>query len=124
MKKVMPFLFTGNFSNLRNIAIYVNNNTSKELTDVTIYHTGSGGHPIKLGTIKPNTHDNIEQIASTMITNKSELIFSYTLDDNNYSLVVYDDLINTDIRPLIIEITEESNSLVFNSKRISGEYIK
>lgn len=123
MKKVMPFLFTGNQFNLRNIVVYVKNNTSKTLEEVTIQHTGSGGHPIKLGTIKSNSHDNKEEICSTTIVNKSELIFSYVLDENRYSLVVYDDIINTDIRPLIIEITEEDNNLVFNTERISGKDI-
>lgn len=123
MKKVMPFIFAGNSLNLRNIAIYVNNNTRKELKDVTIHHTGKGGHPINLGTIKPNSHDNKEEIASTMIINKSELILNYSLEDTSYSLVVYDELINTDIRPLIIEITEEENNLVFNAERISSKDI-
>ena len=90
---------------------------------MTIQHTGPGEHPINLGTIKPNSHYNTEEIASTMITNKSELILNYSLDGSNYSLVVYDYLINTDIRPLIIEITEEDNNLVFNTERISRKNI-
>lgn len=123
MKKVMPFLFTGNQFNLRNIVVYVNNNTSKILEDVTIQHTGSGGHPINLGTIKPNSNDTQEEICSTTIVSKSELLFSYVLGENRYNLVVYDDIINTDIRPIVITITEEDNNLVFNTERVAGKDI-
>ncbi|WP_243242081.1 MULTISPECIES: hypothetical protein [unclassified Clostridium] len=123
IKKIMPFLFTGNQFNLRNIIVYVRNNTSKTLEDVTIQHTGPGGHSIKLGTIKPNSNDTQEEICSTTIVNKSELIFSYVLGENRYSLVVYDDVINTDIRPIVITITEEDNNLIFNTERIPGKDI-
>lgn len=123
MKKVMPFLFTGNQFNLRNIVVYVNNNTSKILENVTIQHTGPGGHPINLGTIKPNSNDTQEEICSTTIVSKSELLFSYVLGENRYNLVVYDDIINTDIRPIVITITEEDNNLVFNTERVSGKDI-
>ncbi|MDB1923001.1 hypothetical protein PMY56_08380 [Clostridium tertium] len=123
MKKVMPFLFTGNQFNLRNIVVYVNNNTSKILEDVTIQHTGPGGHPINLGTIKPNSNDAQEEICSTTIVSKSELLFSYVLGENRYNLVVYDDIINTDIRPIVITITEEDNNLVFNTERVAGKDI-
>ena len=123
MKKVMPFLFTGNQFNLRNIVVYVNNNTSKILEDVTIQHTGPGGHPINLGTIKPNSNDTQEEICSTTIVSKSELLFSYVLGENRYNLVVYDDIINTDIRPIVITITEEDNNLVFNTERVTGKDI-
>ncbi|WP_291650225.1 hypothetical protein [Clostridium sp.] len=123
MKKIMPFLFTGNQFNLRNIVVYVKNNTSKTLYEVTIQHTGPGGHLIKLGTIESNSHDNKEEICSTMIVNRSELIFSYVLEGNRYSLVVYDDIINTDIRPIVITITEKDNTLVFNTERVSGRDI-
>ncbi|GAA0109396.1 MULTISPECIES: hypothetical protein [Clostridium] len=123
MKKVMPFLFTGNQFNLRNIVVYVNNNTSKILEDVTIQHTGPGGHPINLGTIKPNSNDTQEEICSTTIVSKSELLFSYVLGENRYNLVVYDDIINTDIRPIVITITEEDNNLVFNTERVAGKDI-
>lgn len=123
MKKVMPFLFTGNQFNLRNIVVYVNNNTSKILEDVTIQHTGPGGHPINLGTINPNSNDTQEEICSTTIVSKSELLFSYVLGENRYNLVVYDDIINTDIRPIVITITEEDNNLVFNTERVAGKDI-
>ena len=123
MKKVMPFLFTDNQFNLRNIVVYVNNNTSKILEDVTIQHTGPGGHPINLGTIKPNSNDAQEEICSTTIVSKSELLFSYVLGENRYNLVVYDDIINTDIRPIVITITEEDNNLVFNTERVAGKDI-
>ncbi|MDB1934188.1 hypothetical protein PMY12_09885 [Clostridium tertium] len=123
MKKVMPFLFTGNQFNLRNIVVYVNNNTSKILEDVTIQHTGPGGHPINLGTIKPNSNDTQEEICSTTIVSKSELLFSYVLGENRYNLVVYDDIINADIRPIVITITEEDNNLVFNTERVAGKDI-
>lgn len=123
MKKVMPFLFTGNQFNLRNIVVYVNNNTSNILEDVTIQHTGPGGHPINLGTIKPNSNDTQEEICSTTIVSKSELLFSYVLGENRYNLVVYDDIINTDIRPIVITITEEDNNLVFNTERVAGKDI-
>lgn len=123
MKKVMPFLFTGNQFNLRNIVVYVNNNTSKILEDVTIQHTGPGGHPINLGTIKPNSNDTQEEICSTTIVSKSELLFSYVLGENRYNLVVYDGIINTDIRPIVITITEEDNNLVFNTERVAGKDI-
>ena len=123
MKKVMPFLFTGNQFNLRNIVVYVNNNTSKILEDVTIQHTGPGGHPINLGTIKPNSNDTQEEICSTTIVSKSELLFSYVRGENRYNLVVYDDIINTDIRPIVITITEEDNNLVFNTERVAGKDI-
>lgn len=123
MKKVMPFLFTGNQFNLRNIVVYVKNNTSKTFEEATIQHTGPGGHPIKLGTIKSNSPDNKEEICSTTIVNKSELIFSYVLDEEKYSLVVYDDIINTDIRPIVITITEEDNNLVFNTERVASKDI-
>lgn len=123
MKKVMPFLFTGNQFNLRNIVVYVNNNTSKILEDVTIQHTGPGGHPINLGTINPNSNDTQEEICSTTIVSKSELLFSYVLGENRYNLVVYDDIINTDIRPIVITITEEYNNLVFNTERVAGKDI-
>ncbi|EEH99363.1 MULTISPECIES: hypothetical protein [Clostridium] len=123
MKKVMPFLFTGNQFNLRNIVVYVNNNTSKILENVTIQHTGPGGHPINLGTIKPNSNDTQEEICSTTIVSKSELLFSYVLGENRYNLVVYDDIINTDIRPIVITITEEDNNLVFNTERVAGKDI-
>ena len=123
MKKVMPFLFTGNQFNLRNIVVYVNNNTSKILEDVTIQHTGPVGHPINLGTIKPNSNDTQEEICSTTIVSKSELLFSYVLGENRYNLVVYDDIINTDIRPIVITITEEDNNLVFNTERVAGKDI-
>lgn len=119
----MPFLFTGNQFNLRNIVVYVNNNTSKILEDVTIQHTGPGGHPINLGTIKPNSNDTQEEICSTTIVSKSELLFSYVLGENRYNLVVYDDIINTDIRPIVITITEEDNNLVFNTERVAGKDI-
>ena len=123
MKKVMPFLFTGNQFNLRNIVVYVNNNTSKILEDVTIQHTGPGGHPINLGTIKPNSNDTQEEICSTTIVSKSELLFSFVLGENRYNLDVYDDIINTDIRPIVITITEEDNNLVFNTERVAGKDI-
>lgn len=123
MKKVMPFLFTGNQFNLRNIVVYVNNNTSKILEDVTIQHTGPGGHPINLGTINPNSNDTQEEICSTTIVSKSELLFSYVLGENRYNLVVYDGIINTDIRPIVITITEEYNNLVFNTERVAGKDI-
>lgn len=123
MKKVMPFLFTGNQFNPRNIVVYVNNNTSKILENVTIQHTGPGGHPINLGTIKPNSNDTQEEICSTTIVSKSELLFSYVLGENRYNLVVYDDIINTDIRPIVITITEEDNNLVFNTERVAGKDI-
>ncbi|WP_066889490.1 hypothetical protein [Clostridium nigeriense] len=123
MKKVIPFIFTGNSFNLRNIVFYLKNNTSKTLENVTIQHTGPGGHPIELGTIKSNSHDNKEEICSTTIINKSELILTYTLDNITYSLIVDDNIIYSDIRPIVITITEENDTLVFNSERIAGKDI-
>ena len=45
------------------------------------------------------------------------------LGENRYNLVVYDDIINTDIRPIVITITEEDNNLVFNTERVAGKDI-
>lgn len=40
MKKVIPFIFTGNSFNLRNIVVYLKNNTSKTLeNDMLIFNS-------------------------------------------------------------------------------------
>lgn len=58
------------------------------------------------------------------MANFANLVFDYVLDGINYSSVVYDNIIFFDKRPLIIDITEENGSLVFNTILKSHENLK
>jgi hypothetical protein len=111
-------------ANFANLTIYIRNNTSKNLESATIAHTGKGGHPIKLGTIKALSNNTSEEMCILTSREKSNLVFAYLLDGINYSSVVYDNVIFSDRRPLIIDITEESGSLVFNTIPKSHENLK
>ena len=102
--------------NLNNIVIYVNNYTSKSLENCTIEHTGKGGHPIKLGSIKPAEKISEEMCILTS-TEKSDLIFCYSLNGETYNSTVYNNIIFSDIRPITISIYEENNCLLFNAKQ-------
>ena len=107
-------------ANMNNIVIHVNNNTSLSLEKCTIKHTGKGGHPIKLGSIKPMEKTSEEMCILTS-REKSELIFSYALNGETYKSTVYDNIIFSDIRPITITITEENNNLLFNTERIPNK---
>ena len=102
--------------NINNIVIYVNNNTSKTLENCTIEHTGKGGHPIKLGNIKPAEKISEEMCILTS-TEKSDLIFSYALNGETVNSNVYNNIIFSDIRPITISIYEENNCLLFNANQ-------
>ncbi|GAA0819748.1 MULTISPECIES: hypothetical protein [Clostridium] len=108
--------------NMNNVVIHVKNNTSMDLEKCTIEHTGKGGHPIKLGNIKSMEKTNEEMCILTS-QEKSDLIFSYTLNGEKYSSIVYNNIIFSDIRPLTINISENNNNLIFNTERISGKDI-
>lgn len=106
-------------ANFANLFIYVKNNTSKNLEKATIEHTGKGGHPIKLGTIKAMSNDTSEEMCVLTCREKAELIFSYVLNGTKHSFVVYDNIIFSDLRPLVINISEENGNLIFNTEPIS-----
>lgn len=106
--------------NMNNVVIHVKNNTSMDLEKCTIEHTGNGGHPIKLGNIK-SMEKTSEEMCILTSREKSELIFSYTLNGEKYSSTVYDKIIFSDVRPITITITEENNTLIFNLKHKSND---
>lgn len=108
--------------NLNNIVIYINNYTSKNLENCTIEHTGKGGHPIKLGSIKPAEKISEEMCILTS-TAKSDLIFCYSLNGETYNSTVYNNIIFSDIRPITIDITEENGELAFSATRVTHEDI-
>ena len=108
--------------NMNNVVIHVKINTSMDLEKCTIEHTGKGGHPIKLGNIKSMEKTNEEMCILTS-REKSDLIFSYTLNGEKYSSIVYNNIIFSDIRPLTINICENNNNLIFNTERISSKDI-
>ena len=102
--------------NMNNIVIHVNNNTSKNLENCTIEHTGKGGHPIKLGNIQPAEKISEEMCILTS-TEKSDLVFCYALNGETYNSTVYNNIIFSDIRPITISISEENTRLLFNAKQ-------
>lgn len=102
-----------------NLFIYVKNHTSKDLENATIKHTGNGGHPIKLGTIKAMSNDTSEEMYVLTLREKANLVFSYVLNGKTYSSVVYNNIMFPNIRPITITITEENGQLVFTATRIS-----
>ncbi|GAA0086097.1 hypothetical protein UT300007_25360 [Clostridium sp. CTA-7] len=115
----LPILFFASKFNAFNTIVYVKNHTSYTLEEATIERTGPGGHPIKLGTIKTMENDIKEEICPLSVIEKSDLIFSYMLNGVKYSSTVYGNIIRTDIRPLVIDITEENGKLIFTATRIT-----
>ncbi len=107
---------------IMNVVVYIKNNSSTDLENCTIEHTGNGGHPIKLGNIKSMRATNEEMCISTL-REKSKLIFNYTLNEEKYRSTVYDNITFSDFREIVITITEENNNLVFNTERVSGKNI-
>ncbi|WP_322413193.1 hypothetical protein, partial [Clostridium perfringens] len=99
--------------------IYIKNYTSNNLEEATSERTCIGGHPIKLGTIKAMSNDINEEICPSRVMEKSDLIFNYVLNGTNYSSVIQGNITLTDIRPLVIDITEENGELVFTATRIT-----
>lgn len=106
-------------ANMNNVLIHVNNNSPMNLENCTIKHTGKGGHPIKLGIIK-SMDKTSEEMCILTSREKSELIFSYQLNGEDYNLSIYDNIIFSDIRPITITITEKNTNLVFNIDRKSN----
>lgn len=100
--------------NMNNIVIHVKNNASVDLEKCTIAHTGKGGHPIKLGNIK-SMEKTSEEMCVLTSREKSDLIFSYTLNGETYKSTVYDNIIFSDIRPITITISQENDTLIFNT---------
>ncbi|GAA0086098.1 hypothetical protein UT300007_25370 [Clostridium sp. CTA-7] len=114
-----PHLILGSRFNWYNTIVYIKNHTSYTLEESTIERTGKGSHPIKLGTIKAMSSDTSEEVYPSPEMEKSDLIFSYILNGAMYSSIVYDNIIYDDIRPLVIDITEENEQLVFTATRIT-----
>ncbi|WP_411169387.1 hypothetical protein ACH36K_02275 [Clostridium sp. MB05] len=115
----VPILIWGTGLSMDNTIIYIKNYTSNNLEEATIERTGIGGHPIKLGTIKAMSNDINEEICPSRVMEKSDLIFNYVLNGTNYSSVIHGNITLTDIRPLVIDITEENGELVFTATRIT-----
>ena len=105
--------------NMNNVVIYINNTTSMDLEKCTIEHTGKGGHPIKLGIIK-SIEKTSEEMCILTSREKSELIFSYMLNGEKHSSMVYDNIIFSDTRPISITISKENNTLIFNTEHKSN----
>ena len=99
-----------------NIAIYINNKSSKDLENCIIEHTGQGGHPIKLGNIKSMQSTN-EEMCIITARERATLIFTYTLNNETYSSTVYDKIYFTDLSSITISIFEENNTLLFKTMR-------
>ncbi|MCF0147049.1 MAG: hypothetical protein HUJ77_01485 [Clostridium sp.] len=108
--------------NIHNVSVYVNNNSPVDLENCTIQHNGNGGHPIKLRTIK-SMGKTEEEMCIITARERSELIFSYSLNGKNYSLSLYDKIFLTDLSPIIINITSEDNKLIFTTERKSVKNI-
>lgn len=120
MQKIpVPHLIWGSGLNRHNTIVYIKNHTSNNLEESTIERTGMGGHPIKLGTIKAMSNDTSEEVYPSPVMEKSDLILNYVLNGTNYSSVVHGNIILNDIRPLVIDITEENGQLVFTATRIT-----
>ena len=119
----IPLLVWGSGITKRNTIIYVKNHTSYNLSEVTIERTGVGGHPIELGTIKAMSSDTNEEIYPSPIMEKSDLILNYVLNGENHSSVINGNIILTDVRPLLIDITEENGELAFLATRVTHEDI-
>lgn len=119
----VPLLFFGSGLNRHNIIIYVKNHTPYNLEETTIERTGMGGHPIALGTIKAMSSDTNEEMYPSPIMEKSDLILNYVLNGENYNSVIHGTITYTDIRPLVIDITEENGELIFSATRITHEDI-
>ena len=119
----IPLLVWGSGINKRNTIIYVKNHTPYNLREVTIERTGVGGHPIELGTIKAMSSDTNEEIYPSPIMEKSDLILNYVLNGENHSSVINGNIILTDVRPLLIDITEENGELAFSATRVTHEDI-
>ena len=119
----IPLLIWGSGITKRNTIIYVKNHTPYNLSEVTIERTGIGGHPIELGTIKAMSSDTNEEIYPSPIMEKSDLILNYVLNGKSHSSVINGNIILTDVRPLLIDITEENGGLAFSATRITHEDI-
>ena len=117
----LPILVFASKFNAFNTIVYVRNFTSNNLEEVTIKHNGKGGHPIELGTVKAMSNDTREEICPSPVIEKSDLVFSYILNGVKYSSTVYGNIIRTDIRPLVIDITEENEQLIFTATRITHD---
>ena len=119
----IPLLIWGSGITKRNTIIYVKNHTPYNLSEVTIERTGIGGHPIELGTIKAMSSDTNEEIYPSPIMEKSDLILNYVLNGESHSSVINGNIILTDVRPLLIDITEENGELAFSATRVTHEDI-
>ncbi|MGV2643547.1 hypothetical protein ACH36K_02270 [Clostridium sp. MB05] len=117
----VPNLIWASGLNKRNTIVYIKNHTSKKLEEATIEHTGIGGHPIKLGTINAMSNNTSEEVCPPPVMEKSDLIFNYVLNGTNYSSVIQGNITLTDIRPLVIDITEENEQLIFSATRITHD---
>jgi len=119
----IPLLIWGSGITKRNTIIYVKNHTPYNLGEVTIQRTGMGGHPIELGTIKAMSSDTNEEVYPSPIMEKSDLILNYVLNGEHHSSVINGNIILTDVRPLLIDITEENGELAFLATRVTHEDI-
>ncbi|EOR26456.1 hypothetical protein SDC9_62910 [bioreactor metagenome] len=119
----VPLLIFGSDFNRHNTNIYIKNHTGYNLENSTIERTGTGGHPIKLGTIKAMSSDIAEEIYPSPTMEKSDLILNYVLNGENHSSVIHGNIVLTDIRPLVIDIIEENGELIFSATRITHEDI-
>ncbi|MCF0147050.1 MAG: hypothetical protein HUJ77_01490 [Clostridium sp.] len=115
----IPILIWGSDFNRHNTILYIKNHTPYNLVNATIERTGMGGHPIKLGTINAMSADISEEIYPSPIMEKSDLILNYTLNGENYNSVIKGNITLTDIRPLLIDITEENGELNFSATRLT-----
>ncbi|MDZ7543511.1 hypothetical protein GNF83_20515, partial [Clostridium perfringens] len=117
----VPILIWGTGLSMDNTIIYIKNYTSNNLEEATIERTGIGGHPIKLGTINAMSNNTSEEVCPPPVMEKSDLIFNYVLNGTNYSSVIQGNITLTDIRPLVIDITEENEQLIFSATRITHD---
>ncbi len=117
----IPILIWGSDFNRHNTVLYIKNHTYYNLTDTTIERTGMGGHPIELGTINAMSSDTNEEIYPSPIMEKSDLILNYVLNGERCSSVINGNITLTDIRPLVIDITEENGELIFSATRVTHE---
>ena len=117
----VPNLIWGSGLNRRNTVVYIKNHTSNNLEEATLERTGMGGHPIKLGTINAMSNNTNEEVYPSPVMEKSDLILNYVLNGTNYSSVIHGNITLTDIRPLVIDITEENGDLIFSATRITHD---
>lgn len=96
--------------------IVIKNLTDDTLTDIKLTHngTGSGNYSSEIKKIKSNESKETE-LFTLRAFNHCNLILTYTYKNITNTVIVYDKLIRSDLRFMLIEVREINGEITINT---------